>query len=63
MLWRRLFVCLFFFGGGGGKLEFRSVSDTYLLFLVLRKKKQPSAAVTRKAKATNMLESNLVNRK
>ena len=62
MLWRRLLL-LFFLGGGGGKLEFGSVSDTYPLFLVLRKKNQPSAAVTRKAKATNMPESNLVNRK
>ena len=44
-----------------GKLKFGSVSHTYPLVLVLRKKNQPSAAVTRKTEATNMPESNLKN--
>jgi len=45
----------------------RLLEDVFLtlshLFLVLRKKNQTSAAVTRKTEATNMSESNLVNRK
>lgn len=44
-----VFVCFF---GGRDKLEFGSVSHTFFLFLALRKKKQPSAAVTRKTEAT-----------
>ena len=55
------FCCCCFFWGGGGKLKFGSVSHIYLLVLVLRKKNQPSAAVTRKTEATNMPERNLVN--
>ena len=41
----------------------RSVHDIFLLFSVPRKKNPASAAVMRKTEATDMPESNLVNRK